>query len=341
MRLLLVGNFLSATRGTRFYCEDLAEKLSSRGHHVLTTSSYDGRAARLIDMLTTLVRRRGQYDLAVIDCYSGSSFRWAEWTTRLAVKLGKHCILMMHGGRLPDFRKTNEERFQMLLLTPDIVATPSGYLRQSFSDLRKDIVHIPNALDLEHYTWQERKVVRPRLMWLRAFHGNYQPHLAIEVLAKITDKYPDARLTMVGPDKGDGSLSACRSLAKHLGLETKIDFPGAVPKKDVPRWLQTGDIFLNTTKYESFGVAVLEAAACGLPVVSTSVGELPYMWTDNEDILLVPSGNADAMADATLRLLMEQQLVNRISLNARNKAEQFDWKAVVPQWEKLFSMVSA
>lgn len=339
MKLLLVGNFLSATRGTRFYCEDLAVRLASRGHTVLTTSAKDGRVARLTDMLLTMVRRRRSYDLAVVDCYSGASFRWAELATQLALRLGKPCLLVLHGGRLPEFRTSCPARVERLLKLATLVATPSRYLQQAFSDLRKDIAYLPNGLDLSRYTWRFRRDVSPHLVWLRAFHESYQPHMAIRALAELVKTFPDAWLEMIGPDKGDGSLSASKQLAKQLGVADRVVFSGAILKTEVPARLQAGDIYLNTTRYESFGVAVLEAAACGLPIVSTAVGEIPYLWNDGREMLLVPHNRPEEMACAVQHLLAEPDLVASLSRNARAKAEQFDWGNVLFKWEELFQNI--
>ena len=123
------------------------------------------------------------------------------------------------------------------------------------------------------------------------------------------------------------------------GVINKIHFPGAVPKVEVPQELQKYDIFINTTRYESFGVAVMEAAALGLPIVTTNVGELPYLWTDGEDALLVPSEDAGAMAGAIKRVLSEPGLAERLSRNARAKAEGYDWSSILPQWENLIQEV--
>ena len=146
---------------------------------------------------------------------------------------------------------------------------------------------------------------------------------------------------MFGPDKGDGSLEQVKSEVRRLDLEGRVGVPGAVPKTGVPAALNSGDIFLNTTNYESFGVSVMEAAACGLCIVSTNVGELSLLWQDGHDALLVQPGDAKAMAAAVRRILSEPGLAERLSRNARAKAERFDWSVILPQWEALLLEVAA
>ena len=100
-------------------------------------------------------------------------------------------------------------------------------------------------------------------------------------------------------------------------------------------WFSQSDIYINTTTVESFGIAVMEAAAAGLCIITTSVGELPHLWIDEEEALLVPSNDPQAMAVAVRRILTEPGLASRLSKNAHEKAMQYDWSVIIPQWEVI------
>jgi glycosyltransferase involved in cell wall biosynthesis len=139
----------------------------------------------------------------------------------------------------------------------------------------------------------------------------------------------------VGRDKGDGSLLATKDLAGRLGVAARVSFPGGVAKAAVRDWLNRGDIFLNTTDVDNTPVSVLEAMACGLPVVSTNVGGIPYLLNSEEDSLLVPPNDPEAMAGAVGRILRESGLARRLSRNARARAEASSWPVVLPRWRAL------
>jgi glycosyltransferase involved in cell wall biosynthesis len=160
------------------------------------------------------------------------------------------------------------------------------------------------------------------------------------VLARLTGQFPDIELVMVGPDKRDGSLQTTRKVASDLGVMDRIQWIAGVAKEEVPRHLNEGDIFLNTTDFDNTPVSVLEAMACGMCVISTNVGGLPYLVKDEEEALLVPPGDAEAMADAVRRVLIEPGLAERLSRNARARAEQCDWATIMPQWEELLRGVA-
>jgi glycosyltransferase involved in cell wall biosynthesis len=204
---------------------------------------------------------------------------------------------------------------------------------------RPDLRLLPNALDLAQYPFSLRRSPRPRLVWLRAFHRIYNPTLAPKVIARLAREFPDVCLSMVGPDKGDGSLQATERLAAELGIAERIVWPGGVPKADVPAWLSQGDIFLNTANVDNTPVSILEAMACGLCVVSTNVGGIPYLLEHEKDALLVSPDDPDAMTAAVRRVLTEPALAERLSRNARRKAEQFNWATILPQWEDLLRSI--
>lgn len=339
--VLLVGNFLSASKGTRSLCEDFALGLKAEGWSVITTSSRPGRVARLLDFLLTIWRCRNRYSLAQVDVYSGPAFVWAELVCWALRRVHKPYILTLRGGNLPVFARSSHKRVRSLFQSAKAVTVPSMYLFDQMQEYRKDIIVLPNQLYLSQYSFSVRERPAPKLIWLRSFHDIYNPSLAVRVVSLLAKNFPDVQLSMIGPDKGDGSLESTRDLARKLGIMDKITFPGPVPKKTTGYWLNQGDIFLNTTRVDNMPVTVLEAMACGLCVVSTNVGGIPYLLENEGDSLLVPNGNDVAMAKAVQRLITEDGLSKRLSENARRKAEQFSWSNILLKWEKLLMEVAA
>ncbi len=340
---LFVSNWFSVL-GQQYsgYTPQLVSKLQERGWQVTAASARPQRVVRLFDMCLTAWRARHNYNVAQIDIFSGPAFLWAEAVVGMLRLLRKPYILTLHGGNLPAFARRWPGRIRRLLMSATAVTTPSRYLLEQMARYRTDVILLPYALDLSHYHPRlPDQSVQPRLVWLRAFHAIYNPVLAAQTVARLKDEFPSLRLTMIGPDKKDGTLQAFQRAVYELGVDGHVDWPGGVPKADVPLWLQRGDIFLNTTTAESFGVSVMEAAAMGLCIVTTNVGELSYLWEDGVDALLVPPNDPDAMAAAVRRILTEPDLAARLSRNARRKAEQFDWETILPQWERLLTEVAA
>ncbi len=338
--VLLVGNFLSAALGTRGVCEDLAVGLQAAGWSVITTSSRLSRVVRLADFLMTVWRERNRYEIALVDVYSGQAFLWAELVCLALRILRKPYVLTLHGGNLPVFAKRSGGRVKHLLQSASVVTTPSPYLLEQMNAYRSDLVLLPNSLDLAKYQFRHRSHPKVTLVWLRAFHHLYNPSLAVKVVALLATHYPAIKLLMIGPDKGDGSRETMMSLAQELGVHERVTCPGMVPKSETARWLQQGDIFLNTTRVDNTPVSVLEAMACGLCIVNTNVGGIPYLLENEYDALLVPDDDAAAMAEAVRRLITEDGLAARLSYNGRRTVEEFGWSKILPKWEDLFIRVA-
>ncbi len=339
-RLLLVGNFFHRHGRDGQYCRYLADQLVGRGYPVLTVSRWRPRLLRLVEMTWVPWWQRRNFDVAQVDVFSGPSFVWAEAATTMLRAAGKPFVLTLHGGALPEFARRHPRRVALVLHRAAAVTAPSSYLASTMKALRPDIQVIPNALDLSRYLFRHRQGVKPNLIWLRAFHRMYEPEMAIDVLARLAGKHPEVHLTMVGPDK-DGSLGRCRAAAVERGVEGRVGFVAGVPKEQVPHLLASADIFLNTTTVDNTPVSVIEAMACGLCVVSTDAGGMPHLVRAGQEALLLPVGDAAAMAGAVERLLREPALAAQLSSHARAKAEGFDWSAVLPQWEELLQRSAA
>jgi glycosyltransferase involved in cell wall biosynthesis len=295
------------------------------------------RVGRVTDILSTIWRERRNYACAVVDVYSGMAFTWAESACWLLRKLGKPYILVLHGGSLPAFARHSNRRVHRLLRSAAKVVTPSRYLQEEMRPYRHGLMLLPNPLNVQAYPFQPRGTVRPRLVWLRAFHELYNPGLALQVTAKLTRSFPGVELIMIGPDKGDGSYARTLQSVEAMQLTNRVRLVTGIPKECVPSALQEGDIFLNTTRADNTPVSVMEAMASGLCVVSTNVGGIPYLLEADRDAVLVPSDDAAAMTAGVERILRNPVFAASLSTNARRKVEAFDWAHVLPEWDSLLT----
>ena len=336
----MIGDYLSSQAHSQNVWQDLASHLQNSGYHILATSGKKNKVLRLLEMLWTIWQQKKEYDFAQVDVFSGPAFLWAFLSGKLLKRIKKPFILTLHGGNLPDFSKQHPGEVRWLLSQAVAVTVPSRYLQAAMQTYRHDLRLIPNALDTSKYPYIERSNPQPTLVWLRAFHEIYHPEMAIEVLEQLKDEFPQIKLTMTGPDKKDGSLQKTLDLGVQLNLQDHVSFPGATSKSDVPARLNEGDIFLNTTNFDNTPISVMEAMACGLCIVSTNVGGIPYLLEDGVDALLVPPNDPEAMAAAVKRIITEPGLAEKLSGNARKEVEQFDWSIILPQWENLISRVA-
>jgi len=132
--------------------------------------------------------------------------------------------------------------------------------------------------------------------------------VAVEALTFLPD---DVVLVVLGEGPERASLEA---LARELGVESRVFLPGRVP--DVAAWLKRADVYVQPARWEGFGLAVLEAMVCGLPVVATNVSSLPELIADGAGVLVEPD-DAPALAAGIERALAEPRLGDAGSERAR------------------------
>lgn len=333
--LLYLGNALLHKGITATTIDTLSNQLRAEGYEVKVASSFKNKGLRMLDMLWQVFKHRKRVDMVLIDTYSTTNYWYA-------VYVGKWCrffklpyIPILHGGNLPERLKQNPESAQKLFGGAYMNVAPSGYLMDAFTKAKfSKLIEIPNTINSAQYPFKERSTIRPKLLWVRSFASIYNPMMALEVLQELLKTFPDAELCMVGPEK-DESYAACIAFAKAQQLP--VSFTGKLSKEE---WIQRSeayDIFINTTDFDNTPVSVIEAMALGLPIVSTNVGGLPFLVTDQTDALLVPPRDVNEFCAAITKLIENRGLAHKLSCAARENAESFDWENIKSLWNELLS----
>jgi N-acetyl-alpha-D-glucosaminyl L-malate synthase BshA len=223
----------------------------------------------------------------------------------------------------------------------DAVTTPSRWLAETArtnlglaSALRIDV--IPNFVDPQQFFAPPRRVRNrpPVLIHVSNFRPIKRVHDVVGVFAAVHKTTP-CRLELVG----DGpERSRAESLVRDLGLQDHVSFRGE--RDDVASLYGGSDVFLLPSESESFGLAALEAMACGVPVVASDVGGLPDVVADGETGFLLPAGDVAAMAEATRRLLTDDVRWADMSRLARERARTcFTLDRAVDRYEATYRRV--
>jgi glycosyltransferase involved in cell wall biosynthesis len=125
----------------------------------------------------------------------------------------------------------------------------------------------------------------------------------------------------------------------RLGLEQAVTLLGAVEQRVVGSWLQRATVAVLTSRSEGMPVSLMEAAACGVPAVAPAVGGIPELVEDGATGLVIPPGDALALASALERLLLDRDLRTRLGTAARRRAEERFSRA--RQVDRLIALWSA
>lgn len=137
---------------------------------------------------------------------------------------------------------------------------------------------------------------------------------------------------------GGADPSKYESLAAELGVGEHVSFMGH--REDVPQLLRASDVFVFPTKYEAASLAILEAAAAGLAIITTNVAMAAEVFSDGKDALLVPNTDEPkAVARRLKDLLHDPTLRNRLGGNAADLAARFSWDNIWRQYDDVYAEV--
>ena len=204
----------------------------------------------------------------------------------------------------------------------------SEMLRHQVSEILPDMMEktsvVPMGVDVEIFTPPPaRREPGEGFTWFccaRLNRGKGHDTL-LEALHRLRGEGGDVRLVIAGEDEqgGSGYRREIEKEIDRLGLRDVVTLLGAVRQEDVVRHLQSSDGFVLASRNEALGVAYMEAMACGLPVIGTAVGGVGEVIDDGTNGLLVPPGDAGALAAAMKRIMTDRPFADRLGGNAREK----------------------
>jgi len=182
-----------------------------------------------------------------------------------------------------------------------------------------------NSIDLEEFKPQE---VKPPLKEEKIvlFVGRFGKEKGLEYLIRavpeIVRQIPEAKFNIIG----DGvERNYFLNLSEQLGISDKVYFKGEVPNDLLPKYYSGGDILVIPSLSEGHALVPLEALACGTPVIGSRIDGIVETVVDNHNGLLIEPKDSNAIAQAVTNILVDENLLKRLSANARNSVEGFSW----------------
>ncbi|HEY7682425.1 MAG TPA: N-acetyl-alpha-D-glucosaminyl L-malate synthase BshA [Gemmatimonadales bacterium] len=224
----------------------------------------------------------------------------------------------------------------------DQVTAVSTFLRdetyRTFGCVDCDVRVIPNFVNLEEYRPDpaaRQDVLAPAghkvVTHISNFREVKRVKDVVRIFARVRRAMP-ATLVMVGdgPDRHDAEREA-----EQLGVAESVQFLGRLDR--VTNILQATDLFLLPSQSESFGLAALEAMACGAPAVASRAGGLPEVIEDGISGILEPPGSVEAMGRRAVELLQDPSRYQAMRAAVLEKAGTFSAERIVPMYEALYS----
>ncbi len=249
------------------------------------------------------------------------------------------CNLMQSVARV--VASTPHDRAQMLDLchapSPRIVVIPPGVDTNLFHP-------IPNARAREWIGSYDDKTV--------LFVGRIDPVKGLDTwfraMKRVVEQDPTLRTRMcvclIGGDLDDdldpdSELKRLQTLKQELGIGDIVTFLGGRAQASLPFYYSAADAVVMPSRYESFGLAALEAMACGTPVVASDVGGLSYLIRDGETGFLIPEGDEKLFAEKISLLLRNPKLRNAMGQKGIEEAQEYSWWNIGERMVELYQDV--
>lgn len=203
---------------------------------------------------------------------------------------------------------------------------------------------IPNGVDTARFTPNARPARpgtdnEPTVLYVSRLDDRKGILVLLRAMPRVLAEFPRCRLLVVGSGP---LLVKCSRLCAELRLTAAVEFAGPVPPDDLPGWYASATAFAAPALGpESMGIILVEAMASGLPVVATDLAGYRTVVTHDSDGLLVPPGDAHALATALLALLRNSDLRVRLRDNGRRRSLDFAWPEIARRVEGVYKEVAA
>lgn len=338
-RLSVIGLFPPLVGGLVELSEAMASNMEKEGHIVLRINVGLGFISYLvlpwlyIRYLLAIARS----DVVLLISGSGSALSLKMLPAVLIARvMGKKCFMQFAGGaavtNASSWRLPKKLVFRLL----HAVIVPTEPIKEALvrHGIQAKYRVIPHIVNVELFENKQKNLENHTLIAVKGLSSFSGHELLIDVFTLVKKRIPDVQLEILGDGPPRNHLE---ELVRQRKLEG-IHFRGNIPHNKVPKLIQNADIFVHCSRYESFGIALVEAMAAGLPVVAFSVGGIPEVVPDKKAGFLLPYGDIQSFADRIIQLLADSQKYTEISKCARNHSKRFSWNSLRNEWLDLYGI---
>ncbi len=256
---------------------------------------------------------------------------------------GKHpLILSFWGTDVFDFPKRSflhKLFIKYIIKKSDILLSASDIMKREIHKYsEKSVELVPLGIETDKYfNFKKRDNDTFTIGLIKSLETYYGIENLIKAFAIVVEQYPNMKFKLL--IVGDGSkMEDYKNLVKQFKIEYLVEFPGKVNQDVVPVFHNMIDLFVCPSLSESFGVSVLEASACEVPVIVSNVGGLPEVVRHNETGLILPINNAENLAKAVSFFLDNPEKLSEFGKNGRKFVkEKFNWKNNLQQIDSIYN----
>lgn len=331
--------------GAEVHLHEIFKRVAARGHEVtLLCCSFKGAPAEEIVDGLRVIRKGRRYDFnfvvptvylsmqntydVLIEDINKIPFYTPLYARSPVLGIVHHLfgeVIFQETNRLFGSHVYLSERLIPIVYrqTPFMVVSESTSKELRDQGLTGEIMVIPNCVDHETYkSTGIKKSNYPLILFLGRLKKYKRVDILLRAMKIVSREIPDARLVVVGI--GD-HLDSLKRLSVNLGLGGYVDFTGYIGMEKKVELLQQAHVVVNTSSKEGWGLTVLEANACGTPVIASNVPGLRDAVVDGETGLLFEFGNVEQLAQRIISVLTNLSLRDKLINNAVRWASKFNW----------------
>lgn len=256
----------------------------------------------------------------------------------------KPFFVSVWGKDIFDFPKSsgvNRKIIEFTLGRANVVMSTSHIMaKETNLYTNKKVWVTPFGVDTTKFTptlVQKEETAPVRVGTVKALSDKYGIADLIKGFARLNTRYPESELVIAG----DGpQRKEYEALATSLGIRSAVTFLGKIPHDQVPMTIQSMDIFAvpSTENSESFGVAAVEAMACGVPVIVSNVGGLPEVVVADETGIVIDKQSPNQLGEALIRLATSPDIRTKMSQKGvEHVAAHYDWIKNANYMESLYA----
>jgi D-inositol-3-phosphate glycosyltransferase len=287
--------------------------------------------------------------------------RWDVPVIQMFHTLGvlKNRIARSESEKESPFRIETEKRI-VAFANRIVIATPAEkeQLSSNYEADEKKLVIIPPGVDTTRFypipEDEARAVIGvPSGNCMILFVGRIEPLKGIETLLRAialllhTEEIEECNyyLAIIGgePDgNGDdmnSEMARLQKLSRELGIHDMVIFLGKRSQETLPYYYSAAQVVVVPSLYESFGMVALEAMACGVPVIASQVGGLPYLVQDGKTGYVIPDGKPEILKQRLMQLIEAPALRDEMCNKAVDYARSYDWSLIAKKVANLYKTV--
>ncbi len=356
MKILLIGPANS------IHLQRLAEALSARGNSVVVATQHPAPVPLLDVEVFELPMRGGigylgnafplksfikEFQPDVINVHYASGYG-----TLASLACPGRYILSFWGDDVYDFPKASKLHWLVLKRTTDnalaLASTSQAMITEINQVLKphQKVAFTPFGIDTQVFSpgsveKSETPFVVGTVRGLEPVYGidllikSFARLVEIALRQKVISNKDEMRLDIVGDGPQKQELQA---LTESLAVADRVRFLGKVDNDHVPEYLHNMHLFAALSRRESFGVAVIEAMACGLPVIVSDVGGLPELVANGKEGFVIKNNDSESFVAHTMELLKNRSKVGQMGISGRERVlANFSIEETIKNFEALYS----